>query len=348
MKRFKPKKFTEQELQSINRDLEVQKIGSVAEKSLDPEHFPVFEVPVNQKVLVYVPNHTVIDPETKKEVLRMDKPFLHSVVEGKRFSRVRCVRGLSEDAGFTGTCPFCDAAGDSWDLANEMIKEKCAAAGLNPDDKDNEAVKNIRRECYDQRVIRNTDQYYTFPIVVIETAPNDIKTAIRDEDGNIKYKVMWYTISKASYEKKWEKTLDGMEDDPEHPGGHVFILDYTYTPKTGEPNKRDSARELQVVPRKMKNFDQYAEFFDKATEEWTEQKCRETVADNIIVDFNELDEEAKKIIRPTRDKLELYRNLAITGESSADKGGFNFEPVAQSGDAGLSTSDGLALETDMD
>lgn len=346
MKRFKPKKFTEEELKSINRDLEVQKIGSVAEKSLDPEHYPVFEVPVNQKVLIYVPNHTVIDPETKQEALRMDKPFLHSVVEGKRFSRVRCVRGLSEDAGFTGTCPFCDASQDSWELANEVIKEKCAAAGLNPDDKDNDAVKNIRRETYDQRVVRGTDQYYTFPIVVIETAPNDIKNVVRDEEGNLKYKAMWYSISKASYEKKWVKTLEGMEDDPLHPGGHIFILDYTYTPKSGEPNKRDSARELQVISRKIKGFDDYATFFDDLTKDWTEQKCRETVADNIIVDFKDLDDEAKRIIQPTRDKLDLYHNLAIAGETQKD--GFKFDPVSDGSNPGLSTGNGLSIETDMD
>ena len=352
MKRFKPKKFTEEELKSINRDLDSQRLGSVAERSLDSEHYPVFEIPVNDKVFIYVPNHVVIDPETKQETLRMDKPFIHTVVEGKRFSKVRCVRGLSEAAGFTGTCPFCDAANDSWDLANEMIREKCLAAGLNPDDKDNEAVKNIRREQYNQRVVRNTDQYYTFPIVVIETAPNDVKTIVKDEEGNIKYKVMWYTISKAAYEKKWLKTLDGMEDEPTHPGGHAFILDYTYTPKSGEPNKRDSARELQVIPRKLKGEvgEKFSKFFDEITTDWTEQKCRETVVDNIIADYKDLEEEAKRIIQPTQDKLALYRNLAIAGESGnagSKNSGFVLEPV-DGDNSGLSTNEGMSLVTDED
>lgn len=348
MKRFKPKKFTEEELKSINRDLEVQKLGSVAEKSLDPENFPVFEVPVNQKVLIYVPNHEVIDPDTKKPALRMDKPYLHSVVEGKRYSRVRCVRGLSEAAGFTGTCPFCDASESSWELANEMIKEKCSSAGLNPEDKENDTVKSIRREMFEQRVVRGTDQFYTFPIVVIETAPNDIKTVLKDEEGRTKYKVMWYSISKASYEKKWLKTLEGMEDDPNHPGGYTFILDYTYSPKSGEPNKRDSAKELQVIYRRLSKFEEYAKYFDSITNDWTEQKARETVVDNIIAEFKDLEEEAAKVIQPTLDKLALHRNLALSGESigTGDSlGGFTFSPVLNS--SNLQTDAGMpALETD--
>ena len=178
MRRLQPKKFTEEQLNSLQKAVSVQSVSTVVEKSLDPVHFPVFEVPVNQKVLIYVPNHVVTD-ENGNEELRMDKPFIHSVKEGtNRFSKIRCIKNLPEATGYSGNCPFCDATDDCWSLANEIIKEKCATQGLDPDDKSNDAVKSIRSAAYNSRAIAAPDQYYTFPIVVIETNPNNFKEIV--------------------------------------------------------------------------------------------------------------------------------------------------------------------------
>jgi hypothetical protein len=337
-------------LKAFQNVISTQTVSSVPEKSLDPEHFPVFEVPVNQKVLIYVPNHTYVDAEGV-ERLRMDKPYIHSVREGQnRFSRVRCIKNL-QGLGYSGDCPFCDSVDDGWALANEEIKEKCTMQGLDSGDKANETVKAIKSASYNARAVKSPDQYYTFPIVVIETNPNNVKEIIKDEEGKVKYKAMWYTISEAAYKKKWVKALESMEEEPDHPGGQCFCLDYTYETKNGgEPTKMDSARELVVLPKKMKGFEKYAELFDNITEEWTPEKSAETVVDNMFADEEDLKEEANKIMIPTRDKLELYRSLAATnGPALTDSnGGFNMTE-ANASDSGVEEdSIGVPVETDLD
>lgn len=351
MRRLQPKKFTEEQLNSLQKAVSVQSVSTTVEKSLDPVHFPVFEVPVNQKVFIYVPNHVITDEDGNEE-LRMDKPFIHSVKEGtNRFSKVRCIKNLPESAGYSGNCPFCDAIDDGWALANEIIKEKCETQGLDPDDKANDAVKNIRSAAYNSRPVTAPDQYYTFPIVVIETNPNNFKEVVRDEEGKIKFKAMWYSISKAAYQKKWVKALENMEEDPDHPGGHCFVLDYTYEPKSGEPNKRDSARELVVISKKMKNFDDYATYFDKITEDWTPEKAMETVADNVFAEESDLQEEADKIMIPTRDKLALYRSLGVDGAAAlpGNGEGFQMSETKAADDSGVGEETfGVPVETDLD
>ena len=69
-----------------------------------------------------------------------------------------------------------------------------------------------------------------------------------------------------------------------------------------------------------------------------------------VADYKDLEEEAKRIIQPTQDKLALYRNLAIAGESGnagSKNSGFVLEPV-DGDNSGLSTNEGMSLVTDED
>jgi hypothetical protein len=349
MRRLQPKKFTEEQLTSFQKVITNQTVSTVPEKSTDPDNYPVFEVPVNQKVLIYVPNHTVIGADGREE-LRMDKPYLHSVREGQnRFSRVRCIKNL-QDLGYSGSCPFCDAVDDGWELANAEIEEKCSTQGLDHKDKNNETVKAIKSASYNARAVKAPDLYFTFPIIVIETNPNNVKDIVKDEEGKVKYKAMWYTISEAAYKKKWVKALESMEEEPDNPGGQCFCLDYTYEPKNGgEPTKMDSARELVVLPKKMKGFEKYAELFDSITENWTPEKSAETVVDNIFAEEEDLQEEATKIMIPTRDKLELYRSLSVSGPAITDgSSGFNMTEANDSNSGIEEDFVGVPVETDLD
>lgn len=345
--RMKPKTFKPEELEAVRVEAATQSIGNVVQKSSDPEHFPVFEIPVNAKVLIYVPNHTVVDQNTMLEDLRMDRPLLHSVSEGKRFYRIRCIHGLSEASGYSGNCPLCEGESEPWDLANAQIKEQCKIRGLNPTDADDEAVKSVKREQYSKRVIKAPERYYTFPIVVIETDPNDIKKIIFEDDGATpKHKIYWYTISQSAYEKKWLKALEGMEDEPNHPGGESFILNYTYESKSGEYNKRDSARELQVIPKKLKGFSEFAKMYDAETEEWTPEKAFTTVIENAFYEEADLEEEVNRLLAGTREKLAIFNSVAsmpALGEGSGASPVFNLsKPVpADDGIGGLPMNDGI-------
>lgn len=325
--KMKPKAFTAEQLNAIKVEATTQTTDFKVQKSADPENYPVFEIPVNAKVLIYVPNHTVISEEGIEE-LRMDKPLIHTVMNGKRYEKLRCIRGLSEATGYSGECPLCNGTDEPWALANEQIKEQCKIRGLDPNDANSESVKAVKREYYSKRVIKSPEQVYTFPIVVIETDPNDIKRIILDENGNPVHKAYWYSISKSAYEKKWAKTLEGMEDEPTHPGGNFFILNYTYESKSGEYNKRDSARELQVVAKRIKSSKALAEQYDKETEAWDVAKAIETIYDNMYYEESDIQAEADKILASTREKIAIYESAVIAPQEPT---GFNLQPQANGG-----------------
>ena len=325
--KMKPKAFTAEQLDAIKVEATTQTTDFTVQKSADPDNYPVFEIPVNAKVLIYVPNHTVINKEGIEE-LRMDKPLIHTVINGKRYQKIRCIRGLSEATGYSGECPLCEGTSEPWALANEQIKEQCKIRGLDPNDSTSESVKTVKREYYSKRVIKDPERIYTFPIVVIETDPNDIKKIILDENGVPVHKTYWYSISKTAYEKKWAKTLEGMEDEPTHPGGNFFILNYTYESKSGEYNKRDSARELQVVAKRIKNFEGLAEQYDKETEGWDVAQAIKTIYDNMYYDEADIQAETDKILTSTREKIAIYESSISAPEAN---GGFNLKPQENGG-----------------
>lgn len=342
--KLKPKTFTQEQLTAIKSESVCQTTNMVTPKSTDPENFPVFEVPVNAKVLVYVPNH-VVEVDGVEE-LRMDKPLIHMVVNGKRFEKIRCVRGLSSATGYSGECPVCNGTDEPWALANEIIKEQCKLRGLDPNDSTSEAVKTVKREYYSKRVVKSADQYYTFPIIVIETDPKDIKNIIYDSNNMPVHKAYWYTISKSAYEKKWAKTLEGMEDEPNHPGGHFFILNYTYESKSGEYNKRDSARELQVVAKKIKGTDELKKLYDEETKDWDVAKAIETIYDNMYFEEKDLEAHIDTVLASTREKLAIYESAGAMNINA----GFNLtstnNPSLQANN-GLNVPQGEGEDTDI-
>lgn len=311
IKKMQPITLSANAKSAVQKQLGTQEVIRSVPKSTDPRNFPVFEVPVNEKRLVYVPNHTIMNSEGVEE-LRMDKPLIHSIIDGNRFLSYRCISGLevSDDDGnvlMSGSCPLCDGTADPWELAREIINNQCRNQGLDPEDRDNNQVKSIRSSAFSDRALKKANRYFTFPIVVIDTVSNDGKTLAKTEDGKLSFKIMWYHISETQYTDKWLKVLEALEDEPSHPGGHFFILDYTYTPKSGEPNKRDSARNLQVKGKTFKNMDKVTAQLDKLTEAWTPEKAQETVISNLLYSEEQLQDVADQALENTRNMLALYR-----------------------------------------
>lgn len=349
LKKMKPVKLSEKSMSNLSGQFQKQEESTAAPKSLDPKHFPVHEIPVGVKELIYVPNHTWMDEEGK-EHLRMDMPLIHPARDGRRFLNFRCIQGIvDEEAGYDGSCPLCDATADAWDLANYQIKEDCAARGLNPEDKENKQVKDIRSSHFGDMALKNAQRYYTFPIVVIQTEKNLGKTPVIDENGNLSYTIQWYTISEAQYNKKWVTTLEAMEDDPSHPGGHFFLLDYSFTPKNGEPNKRDAAQNLAVHARnifKGEAADKIKAMLDKATEVWTPEKAMETVINNLPYSMEDLEEAQESILAETRNLLNLFKAKNAVGEKGIE-GENSFKLEKKTDDDDLPAG-GMDLSGDVD
>ena len=71
LRKPKPKNLSAEAMAQIASASAKQTGTTQVVRSFDPQNFPVFDVPVNQKVLIYVPNHTVV-AEDGSVSLRME------------------------------------------------------------------------------------------------------------------------------------------------------------------------------------------------------------------------------------------------------------------------------------
>lgn len=354
MKKLTPITLSDDSNQKLQEQLGVQEISTGVPKSADPINFPVFSIPVGKKVLVYVPNHVVLDSDGI-ERLRMDKPFLHSLSKGKRFFYHRCVQGIEvEGTGLTGRCPLCEGTSDPWELANKIIEQRCKAQGLDPANTTDENVKSIRSSEFSKRVLKDAEKHFTFPIVVFETQNDDGKTFVKDENGGYKYKTYWYDISEKMWDEKWAKVIEALNDESEeevtHPGGRFFLLNYIYTPKNGQQQARDAAKALNISVRKVNGSDKLRAALDKATEEWTPAKCQQTVYANMLYGEDDLQEVADEVLEQTRNMLALY-NAAPAGGAvgiAAGNAGFQLDAAPEEGKEDAAGAGEAPIETDLD
>lgn len=327
-KRPAPKKFSADELQSITQ-ASAQQTGSMkVQRSYDPA-YPVFEVPVNSKVLAYVPNHTVTSPDGIVS-LRMDKFAAHSCQSGRSYQKVRCTQGIvAPTLGLDGSCPFCDALPDVWDLVHKDYSSMVRAKGGNPDDDaSRETYKNDYYAAKKNMAISQPSVYVTFPIVVIECEVRNgmaTSTPKKNPDGTITGTVMWYSCMYKTYEEKWLKALETAPEtedgQPLSPAGLWVVLDYTYPSEDGKHTKMDSARKLNVGYKAMNaDYNAWAQAFDNQTASWTPEKAMEVVVDNVLRDMSEQQELADSLMKSTRDKLAMY-NLGVATQTQAPVGG---------------------------
>ena len=315
LKRPTPKTLSPDALKQIATASAQQTGQAVREKSYDP-NFPVFDIPVNQKLLVYIPNHTVTNADGTVG-LRMDKFAAHPVIDGRSFDNIRCSQGIiNDELGYDGTCPLCNGISENWELYNYEYPDIAKSKGVDPKSPEaQELLKQDRIDLIRKMTIQKAEVWYTFPIVVIDCEEKDgqlTTTPKKSADGKISGKPMWYSIRERTYLDKWVAGYDSIStDDGEpitHPAGQWAILNFTYQPKSGNADKMGSARALKVTFKTMgDSFKAWAEYFDKQTEEWTPEKAMEVVALDVIRDMNEMNEVADTLLKPVRDKIGMFR-----------------------------------------
>lgn len=291
----------------------VQTAGARVEKSYDP-NYPVFDVPVNQKVLAYIPNHVVTN-EDGTTSLRMDNFLAHPVRDGRSFHNIRCSAGINiPSIGWNGTCPLCSAVqNELWPLYHKEMDALCRTRGLNPDAPETkEMIKPDSKEWLTNRPIRESERWYTFPIVVVECEEGTVNPKL-NEQGQLVGHPCFYSVRENTYNDKWVAgfdTLDGAT--PTHPGGLWAVLNFTYTPKNGKPDKMGSAKSLKVSYKTNDNLAQWAQYFDQITEDWTPAKAQEVLALDAIRTMDDLVELTDGVMKADRDKASLYNAMGST------------------------------------
>ena len=325
LKRPSKKQMSSEEQAQIT-SASAQQTGKVVIPKTYDNDFPVFDIPVNKKVLVYIPNHTVVGADGSVN-MRMDSFHAHPIREGKSFGNVRCTMGItSESLNLDGqTCPLCDGISECYDLFNLEWTALCKSQGLDPDSEDTKAsLKETRKEMFQNFAIQSPVQWHTFPIVVIDCEEKDgqpTSTPMKNAEGQITGTVMWYSTRHNAYADKWLAGLEVVEDEdgnvPTSPAGLWAILTYTYESKNGTYTKMDSARNLKVQYKNMEKYDSYRAYIDHLTEEWTPEKAQEVVVLDVLRDLDETQEVADTLLKPVREKIALAKVASANANNSA-------------------------------
>jgi len=344
LQRPKKKELSAEERKIITQ-ASASQTGSMSSPKTYDQNYPLFQVPVNKKVLAYIPNHVETKEDGTVELIK-DVYAAHDVRIGKAYQQIRCSGDIVNEAlGLDGSCPVCNAMSDVWDLYNIQFAELATARGLDPKAPETKDVlKEEMKPLLDNRVIKKAERYYTFPIVIVECEEG--KTIPKkDSVGKLTGTPCFYTIRETTYQDKWESAFDALDDGDDHnPAGRWVLLNFTYTPKSGSHNQRDSARNLKVSFKTLPaEYAEWEKYFDDLTKEWTPEKAQDVLVRNVLRDMDEMKAAADEIIAPVRQALAMHQvakgvnaqTQQTVGSASEALAGFGATPVEGETPVGL-------------
>ena len=346
MLNLEPIKLSEEQFNQLASASQTQVVGRQP-KTTDP-NFPLFDIPVNDKVMIYVPNFVVQNADGSVDIQK-DRFPAHTVRDGKSYKTVRCTNGLNfPEYGLDGSCPLCSGAGTCWELFNFEYEAQAKLKGIDTSNTDSVDVKTLRSALKSKFAIKGAEIWYTFPIVVIDTVANQNGSlAPQLTDGKVTGTTYWYSVRENTYNKRWKKILGDMMPAKDHPAGMWFLFNYTYDAKGGQHDKMGSANALTITNIQpvgdLAYLKEYEALFDEQSKEFTPVKAMQTIYNNMLSDVASLQKLNDAVLVQTNDKLRLYQNSAMSspmlggatqpqiGDSSVDAQLQNFgaTPVAQ-------------------
>jgi len=292
---LKPRKFSQDEIKKVAEAAQAQQIQRGTPKSFDPVNFPVFTLPAEKKLLIYVPNH--VEETADGFEVRNDHAYYHTIQDGRTFRKIRSLSGLDLE-GYSGNCPMQEAVSDCFELANLRIDRELRARGLNGADGENQDVRDIKRNNYQKNVISNINEAWTFPIAVFEYS----------EDGRSidpEYKLYWLVAGKSVWDKLHTVVDAGDFDNPEDAtiAGKIFV--YNALKVT---SLRDAPRNAAFLLKDRAKFDQdLLKKIDNETVEWNQEKSIETVIQNAYFPEEDLISYIEDLMAPVRQQIEVLK-----------------------------------------
>lgn len=292
---------------------EVQKGGF--SRTTDPK-FPVFATPVNKDILVYIPMTNVVQTENGTE-MRLLSAHTHTYREGNITGMLRCISGLegglfTDTLGYDGTCPACEAVKDCWALYNRKLDAEAKKLGIDPQNDTGDILKSARRKILDEMDMKSSEEYVTFPVVIIPTQEKSFKPT-PDALQNLSTQFVVWT--KKRYEKNILGALDSLMNNPGHPGGMFWLWKFSYDTEGKQANARDSAKNAKYMPITDAEFLKFMTpakgALEKAAAEFTNEKASEVIISNQFMYKEDLDEKVNKIMAKTRNLLTLSETESL-------------------------------------
>lgn len=305
--------------------------------------FPLFETPVNEDRLVYIPTVNTVATETGTE-MKMLVGHIHTCNEGRAYPKIRCINGLVDEAyGLDGTCPLCEAIQREKQLRNIRFDHECKAEGIDPQNDPTGKAKEIYKKLCNEMPVGEPVETVAFPVVEIETEPGGLQPK---KDGKLQAK--WVVMTRDKYDKVINGALSAMIAKPTSPAGMFWAFQFTYKAEDGKHNKRDSGKNARYSPivdaNSVQLLDAYKAACEEAAKEFTIEKAFTTIVQFIPQSVKDTQADADRIMKQTDLALAMYNqsNAAtqmpqIGTAASVQNALANFG-VAENGDMGVAPS----------
>jgi hypothetical protein len=303
-------------LAQLNAGAEKQEVKKGGFSRTTDPNFPVFSTPINKDILVYIPMTNVVQTENGSD-MKLLNVHTHTYREGNITGMLRCISGLeggvfSEALGYDGTCPACEAVKDCWALYNRKLDAEAKKLGIDPQNDTGDVLKATRRKILDEMDMKGTEEYVTFPIVIIPTQEGSIKPA---PDALKNLQVQFVVWTKKRYEKNIIGALDSLMENPGHPGGMFWVWKFSYDTGGKQANARDSAKNAKYMPITDGNFlnvlNPAKATLDKAAADFTNEKATEVIISNQFMYKEDLEDRVNKIMAKTRNLLSLSETESL-------------------------------------
>jgi hypothetical protein len=214
--------------------------------------------------------------------------------------------------GYDGSCPACEAVKDCWALYNRKLEAEAKELGIDPQNDSGDVLKSARRKILDEMDMKGTEEYVTFPIVIIPTIEGSIKP---DPKALNNLQVQFVVWTKKRYEKNIIGALDSLMENPGHPGGMFWVWKFSYDTGGKQANARDSAKNAKYMPITDGNFlnvlNPAKATLDKAAADFTNEKANEVIISNQFMYKEDLEDRVNKIMAKTRNLLSLSETESL-------------------------------------
>jgi len=328
-------------LQELVEGSQSQEVARGGQRSSDP-NFPVFQTPVGQDILVYIPRTNVIATENGED-MQVLRSYIHQGRVGRQFVFLRCIHGLSgtsvfDALGYDGTCPACEATQEAWELYRLKLDEEARRRGIDPQNDPSDTLKTVRTNLLEELDMRNSEEYATFPIVVIP-----MKGKLQPvDDWQEKMQAQFVFWRRQRYNDTLLAALDSLINNPGHPAGLFWLWKFTYDTKGKQANARDAARNAKFTviqdPNVLSMLEPIRAVAEEKAKEFTLLKAAEVVIPNQFLYKEDLEIEVNKIMQKTRQLLELAKQRGVAalpqGQAQPQLGMGHVNPLANFGVAG--------------
>ena len=304
-------------LAQLNAGAENQEVKKGGFSRTTDPNFPVFSTPVNKDILVYIPMTNVVQTENGTE-MKLLNVHTHTYREGQITGMLRCISGLeggiySEVLGYDGSCPACEAVKDCWALYNRKLEAEAKKLGIDPQNDTGDILKSARRKILDEMDMKSSEEYVTFPVVIIPTVEKSLKPT---PDALNNLQVQFVVWTKKRYEKNIIGALDSLMNNPGHPGGMFWVWKFSYDTGGKQANARDSAKNAKYMPitdgEFLKHVSPAKPALEKAAAAFTNEKASEVIISNQYMYKEDLEEKVNKIMAKTRNLLSLSETVSLS------------------------------------